>query len=124
MCLQDIPINSSTKACVMFDNGSELTLVSSYFTKKNNLSYEDTIYTLVGEGGAETFYNTREGGKIYTMPLMSSSGEIVSVKALSVNNINTNKVGREQINLNPKEFTHLSQDVLKETVNYLPIWMS
>ena len=30
----------------MFDNGSELTLVSSYFAKKNNLSNEDTSYTL------------------------------------------------------------------------------
>ena len=49
MCLQDIPINSLAKACVMFDNGSELTLVSSYFTMKNNLSYENTSYNVVGD---------------------------------------------------------------------------
>ena len=67
MCLQDIPINSSTKACVMFDNGSELTLVSSYFAKKNKLPYEEATYTLVGVGGAATTYSSEEDGRIYSL---------------------------------------------------------
>ena len=51
MSLQDIPIkNSSHKACVMFDNGSEITLVSSVFTKRNNLPYKEATYTIVGIG--------------------------------------------------------------------------
>ena len=69
MCLQDIPINSSTKACVMFDNGSELTLVSSYFTKKNNMHFKEATYTLAGVGGAANSYNNREAGK-YTLSLL------------------------------------------------------
>ena len=40
--LQDIPIkNSSIKACLMFDNTSKITLVSSIFAKKNNLLFEE-----------------------------------------------------------------------------------
>ena len=113
MCLQDIPINQSTKAHVMFDNGSELTLVSSFFAKRNNLPYEDTTYTLAGVGGTATTYNAGEGGKIYTVPLIPLSGEIVTVKAFSVENILTKKIGREEIKFNPKEFSRLSLDTLK-----------
>ena len=77
MSLQDIPIkNSSIKARVMFDNGSEITLVSSFFTKKNNLPFEEATYTLVGVGSKATTYNSGEDRRIYTMPLMDSNGEI------------------------------------------------
>ena len=51
MSLQDIPItNSNRKARVMFDNGSEITLVSSNFARKNNLPFEQATYTLAGIG--------------------------------------------------------------------------
>ena len=85
MSLQDIPIkNSSSKARVMFDNGSEITLVSSFFTKKNNLPFEEATYTLAGVGSKAITYNSGENGRIYTVPLMDSNGEIVSVKAFSL----------------------------------------
>ena len=49
--LQDISIkNSLFKALVMFDNGSEITLVSSIFVKKNNLPFDEATYTLAGIG--------------------------------------------------------------------------
>ena len=44
----------------MFDNGYELTLVSRFFTKGNNLHYEDTTYTLAGVGGTATIYDAGE----------------------------------------------------------------
>ena len=60
MSLQDVPIkNSSMKARTMFNNGSELTLVSSFFANKNNFSYEEASYTISGVGGAESMFNSR-----------------------------------------------------------------
>ena len=44
MCLQDNPLNSKNKACILFDNGLELTLVSKHFTIKINLSFEKVSY--------------------------------------------------------------------------------
>ena len=65
MSLQDIPINnSSIKACVMFDKGSKITLVSSIFVKKNNLPFEEATYTLAGVGSKATTYNSGENEKI------------------------------------------------------------
>ena len=82
MSLQDIPIkNSSSKAPVMFNNGSEITLVSSFFTKRNNLPFKEATYTLAGVGSKATTYNSGENGRIYTVPLMDSNGKIVKVMA-------------------------------------------
>ena len=41
----------------MFDNGSEITLVSSVFAKKNNLPYEEASYTLAEIESSPTKYN-------------------------------------------------------------------
>ena len=47
MSLQDVPIrNTSIKARTMFDNGLELTFVSSFFANKNNFSYQEATYTI------------------------------------------------------------------------------
>ena len=82
MSLQDIPIkNSSHKACVIFDNGSEITLVSSIFAKGNNLPYKEATYTLEGIGSKATTYNSNEKGRIYSVPLLDSNQEIVIIKA-------------------------------------------
>ena len=55
MSLQDIPIhNLSTKAHVMFDNGSEITLVLNFFTRKNNLPFEQATYTMAAMGSKPT----------------------------------------------------------------------
>ena len=57
MSLQDVPVHkSSIKARVMFDKGSEITLVSDSFARKNNLPYEPATYTLAGIGGKATTY--------------------------------------------------------------------
>ena len=120
MSLQDIPINQATETCVMFDNGSELTLVSSFFTKKNKFPYKEATYTLSGVGTSATTYKDGEGGRIYTVPLKTSTGETISVKAFSVKSILTGKIGREEIVFNPKEFPHLSVETLKEAGKALP----
>ena len=120
MCLQDVNMrDSSVNARTLFDNGSELTLISSIFAKKNNLPYEEATYTISGVGGATT-YNAGTNGRVYTVPLVESNGETVYVKAFSVNNILSSKVGRSRINLNPGDFPRLNKEDLQEAVKPLP----
>ena len=104
----------------MFYNGSEITLVSSFFTKKNNLPFKEATYTLAGVGSKATTYNSGENGRIYTVPLMDSNGEIVSVKAFLVDNILTDKIGREEVKFNPRDFPRLSKETLQEAGKPLP----
>ena len=107
--LQDILVkNSSTKAQVMFDNGSKITLVSSFFAKKTNLPFEEATYTLAVVGSKDITYNSGDNGRIFTVPLMDSNGEIVSVKAFLVENILTDKIGRDEVMFNPRYFPRLS----------------
>ena len=88
MSLLDKPVpNTNMKAQVMFDNGSEITLVSCIFARKNNLPFEQATYTLAGIGSNKTYNN----GKIYTVLLIDSKGDVISVKAFSVDTILTEK---------------------------------
>ena len=96
----------------MFDNGSEITLVSSIFAKKNNLPFEQATYTLAGIGSNATTYNN---GKIYTVPLVDSNGEVILVKAFSVDTILTEKIGREEVMFNKEDFSYLSKAVLRRS---------
>merc|ERR1712030_315117 len=121
MSLQDVPVHNSTiKARVMFDNGSEITLVSNFFARKNNLPYEQATYTLAGLGSEATTYDSNDNGKIYTVPLEDSDGEIVLVKAFAVEKILEEKTGRDEVKLNHEDFPHLSKEVLKEAAKPLP----
>ena len=95
-------------------------MVSKFFAQKSNLPYEEATYTLAGVGGAVRTYHAGKGGRIYTVPLMSSSGEQINVKALSVEGILAGKKGREQLKLNPKEFPHVPVDKLKKAGKSLP----
>ena len=93
MSLQDIPIaNFDWNARVMFDNGSEILLVSNIFTKKANLPFEEASYTLTGVGSNSTTYNC---GRIYTVPLIDSGGDKILVKAFGVDSILSDRIGRE-----------------------------
>ena len=88
MSLQDVPIkNSSIKARTMFDNGSELTLVSSFFANKNNFSYEEASYTISGVGGAESTFDSGSKGRIYNIPLQEINGDTVVIRAFAVDSI-------------------------------------
>ena len=121
MSLQDIPVcNSSIKARVMFDNGSEITLVSNSFAKKNNLPFERATYTMAAMGSKPTTYDSSKNGRIYTVPLVDSKGEIVFVKAHSVESILTEKTGRNQVKLSHDDFPRLSKEVLQEAAKPLP----
>ena len=104
----------------MFDNSSELTLVSSIFAKRNNLPFKEATHTLVDVGGQAITYKAGKDGKVYTIPLVDTNGETVYVKAFSVKKILNNKVRREKLDLNPMEFIHISQEVLQETAKSLP----
>ena len=102
----------------MFDNSFEITLVSNFFAKRNNLPFEEATYTLAGVGSKATTYNSGENGRIYTVPLIDFNGEIVSVKAFSVENILTDKIGREEVKFNP--FPCVSKETLQEAGKPLP----
>ena len=109
-----------TEAQVMFDKGLEITLVSRFFAKRNNLPFEESTYTLAGVGSKATTYNSGENGRIYTVPLMDSNGEIVLVKAFLVENILTDKIGIEEVKFNPRDFPRLSKETLQEAGKPLP----
>ena len=121
MSLQDVPVhNYSVMAGVMFDNGSEITLVSNFFARKNNLPYEWATYTLAGIGSKATTYNSNNNGKIYTVPLEDSNGEIVLVKAFAVERILEDKIGRDKVNFNNEDFPHVSKEVIQEAAKSIP----
>ena len=112
MSLQDIPLHKSRSlAQVMFDNGSEVTLVSSIFAKKNCLLYEEASYTLAGIGSSPTTYSN---GRIYSIPLLDSNKEITYVKAFSVESILSDKIGREAVKFSKQDFSCLPKEILQE----------
>ena len=98
MSLQDVSIkNSSIKARTIFDNGSYLTIVSSFFTNKNNFSYEKATYTISGVGGAEFTFESGSKEKIYYIPLKEINGDTVVIKAFTVDSILSEKIGQEKV---------------------------
>ena len=112
MSLQDIPLHKSRSlAQVMFDNGSEVTLVSSIFAKKNRLPYEEASYTLAGIGSSPTSYSN---GRIYRIPLLDSNKEITYIKAFSVESILSDKIGREAVKFSKKDFRRIPKETLHE----------
>ena len=110
MSLQDIPMaNSSSKARVLFDNGSEVTLVMNHFAEKNKLSSRKALFSLAVMGSSPTSHNN---GKIFTVPLINSSGEKVFMEAFRVDSILVEKVGRDKIVLNKEDFPNIPKAVL------------
>ena len=51
---------------------------------------------------------------------MDSNGEVVTIKAFSVENILTDKIGRDEVKFNPKDFPRISKEVLQEARKSLP----
>merc|ERR1712002_849575 len=67
-----------------------------------------------------TTYDSNNNGKIYTVPLEDSNGEIVLVKAFAVEKILEEKTGRDEVKFNHEDFPHLSKKVLQEAGKSLP----
>merc|ERR1712239_81966 len=88
--------------------------MSNSFPRKNNLPYERATYTLAGIGSKATTYDSNNNGKIYTVPLEDSNGEIVLVKAFAVEKILEEKTGRDEVKFNHEDFPHLSKEILQE----------
>ena len=101
----------------MFDNGSEVTLVTNHFAEKDRHLFKKAPFTLSAIGSKPATYNKE---KIYSVPLVDSNGEVILVKAFSVDSSLVEKVGREEIVLKKKDFPHFSKAVLKEAVKPLP----
>merc|ERR1711895_277323 len=75
---------------------------------------------MVTLGSKPTTYDSSKNGRIYTVPLVDSKGEIVLVKAHSVESILTEKTGRNQVKLSHDDFPRLSKEVLQEAAKPLP----
>ena len=101
----------------MFDNGSKVTLVTNHFAEKNKLPFKKAPFTLSAMGSKLTTYNK---GKIYSVRLVNPNGDSVLVKAISIDSILVEKVGREEIVLKKKYFPNFSKAVLKEAAKPLP----
>ena len=60
----------------MFDNGSEVTLITHIFARKAGLSHEDASYSIAGIGSNSTVC---DNGKIYNVPLIDSDGNKIVI---------------------------------------------
>ena len=89
-------------------------MVSSFFTNKNNFSYEEATYTISGVGGAESTFNFGSKGRIYNIPLQEINGDTVVIKAFAMDSILRGKIGHEKVKLNPEDFPHLTKEELQE----------
>ena len=87
LCFQDVYIKEDILARVLYDSGSEVNLVTNKFAKKNNLKHEDAYYILAGVDAKPRNYSSKKAGKIYTLPLLTSTGEKITIKALAVEKI-------------------------------------
>ena len=54
------------------------------------------------------------------MSFVENNGKIIYIKAFSVNNILSNKVGRQNINIYTEDIPHLDQEYLQEAIKPLP----
>ena len=120
MCLQDVHINRNTIAHVLFDNGSKITLIRESFAQDNSLPFEAASYTLAGVGGQAVTYHAGKNGKIYSVPMITTNGDKMIVKAFAVDEILTEKVGREKVEFSHKDFPHISLSTLREAGKALP----
>ena len=95
LSIQDIPVAGyNYPACCLFDNGSEITLITHTFAKKSGLTHEDASYSISGIGSNSTVCNK---GKLYNLPLVDSEGNKILVKAFGVEKILSEKVGRDNV---------------------------
>ena len=70
-----------------FDGGSEITLVWEEFAKQRKLPWRAADYTLQRVGSSPTIYMATSNGRIYTVTLITVTGEKGKVQALGINNI-------------------------------------
>ena len=81
----------------MFDNGSEVTLITHIFARKAKLSYEDASYSIAGIGNNSTVC---DNGKVCNVPLLDSEGNKIVIKAFCVDHILAETIGRDEVNFN------------------------
>ena len=101
----------------MFDNGSEITLITHIFARKAGLTHEDASYAIAGIGSNSTVC---EKGKIYNVPLLDSEGNKILIKAFGVDQILSEKIGRDQVTFNEDEFPDVPNEVLIKVGKALP----
>ena len=105
------------EARVLFDNGSEVTLVSNHFARRNKLSSRKAPFTLAVMGSSPSCHSD---GKLYSISLLDSSGRKVVIEAFGVDNILTEKVGRGKIIFNEEEVSDLPKAVIDKIAKPIP----
>ena len=82
---------------MLFDNGSQVSQITHVFARKAKLTCKEACYSIAGIGNNSTIYNN---GKIYEVPLLDSNGTKTIIKAFGVDKILSDKIRRDQVNLN------------------------
>lgn len=95
-CVQDVMIKNKETARVLFDGGSEITLVQEGFAKQRKLSWRPADYTLQGIGSSPIVYISISNGKVDTFPIVTMLGERIKLQAYGVNEIITKEIQRDQ----------------------------
>ena len=90
LCVQDVPVISKSRckkgdntARILFDSGSQTTLVRNKFAEQAGWSYSKARYSLAGIGAnAKTIY-----GKLWNISLKDNEGNVHITKAYGVTSI-------------------------------------
>ena len=95
MSLQDVVVDKASRkeARVLFDNGSQMTLVKNSFCIEQGYPCQPQSYSIIGVRGNVQHYNAGEDGFLWTVPLVQMSGEVNTVQAFGVNQILRDKIG-------------------------------
>ena len=86
--MQDIEIKHGSQGvitvCVLFNNGSEVTLVRNKLCKRARFKFQPATYTLVGVGGKAQTFTASNGRKVWSVVLTNNKGKTKVIKALGV----------------------------------------
>ena len=114
LCVQDVLVISKSRckkgddtARVLFDSGSQTTLVRNKFAEQAGWSYSKARYSLAGIGDkAKTIY-----GKLWNISLKDNKGKVHTTKAYGVTSILQEDWAFPAINEVAAQFPNIPKDV-------------
>ena len=116
--MQDIEIKRRPRGQmtvrVLFDNGSEVTLVRNAFAMKARFKWQPATYTLAGVGRQAQSYSATNGGRLWSVVLQDNESKTEGIEALGVPKILGDTVGQGSYRELAKRFPDVSLWVFKE----------
>ena len=89
--MQNIEVRQGPKGVitiwVLFDNGSEVTLVRNDFCIQAGFKLQPATYTLAGVGGQAQTNSATNGGRLWSVLLQDNEGKTKVIEALGVSEI-------------------------------------